>query len=126
MPQATAHNLSHTAKVEEFDRVMGESKYINCDFILGSAAVVESLWSEEDALMSKRRHGMNPITNEAILFLKKNKDLWKLEDVNEANEYRKAEKRDERLAKKLKDHQELEVMIAEITHEEEEEGTDTN
>ena len=76
--------------------------------------------------MSKRRHGMNPITNEAILFLKKNKDLWKLEDVNEANEYRKAEKRDERLAKKLKDHQELEVMIAEITHEEEEEGTDTN
>ncbi len=65
--------------------------------------------------------------NEVLRSLrKKNKDLWKLEDVNEANEYRKAEKRDERLAKKLKDHQELEAMIAEITLEEEEEGTDTN
>ena len=107
------------AKVEEYDRVMGESKYINCRFILGSAAVVESLWSEEDALMSKRRHGMNPITNEAILFLKKNKDLWDVVDVNEANEDRKAVKRDERLAKKLREQQELETLLQKITEEEE-------
>lgn len=106
------------ARMEEYDKVMGESKYINCNFILGSAAVVESLWSEEDALMSKRRQGMHPMTNEAIMFLKKNKDLWKIVDVNQANEDRKAAKRDERLAKKLKDQEELAALLAGDTDKE--------
>ena len=60
------------------------SKYIDCGFIKGSAAIVESLWSEEDCLLgNKRRHGMSPVTNECILFLKKNKDLWSITDVNQ-------------------------------------------
>lgn len=98
-------------KRQELARAVGESKYINCDFILGSAAVVESLWSEQDALMSKRRQGMTPLTNECILFLKKNRDLWRIEDVNQANEDRKKAKQDERLAKKLEQEKEMQDMI---------------
>ena len=67
-----------------------------------SAAIVESLWSEDDCLLgNKRRHGMSPVTNECILFLKKNKDLWSITDVNQANENRKANNRDARLQKKM-------------------------
>ena len=52
------------------------SKYIDCRFILGSAAIVESLWSEQDNLLAnKRRKGMTPRMVEAILFLKTNADL---------------------------------------------------
>ena len=59
------------------------SKYIDCRFILGSAAIVESLWSEQDNLLAnKRRKGMTPRMVEAILFLKKNTDLWDIKDVN--------------------------------------------
>ncbi len=99
-------------KREEFERVMGESKYINCDFIMGCSTVVESLWSEEDALLTKRRQGMTPLTNECILFLKKNHDLWDIGDVNAANQARLKEKKDERLAKKLEQEKEMENMIA--------------
>ena len=82
--------------------ISGMSKYIDCGFIKGSAAIVESLWSEEDCLLgNKRRHGMSPVTNECILFLKKNKDLWSITDVNQANENRKANNRDARLQKKM-------------------------
>ena len=35
---------------------MGKSQYINCDFIMGSAACVERLWSEADAIFTKRRN----------------------------------------------------------------------
>ncbi len=66
---------------------------------------------------------MSPMTNECILFLKKNKDLWNIQDVNAANENRKSDKRDERLAKKLEQQKELDALIAEITLEDEEEGT---
>ena len=38
---------------------------------MGSAACVERLWSEADAIVSKRRKGLSPITLEMILFLKK-------------------------------------------------------
>ena len=61
------------AKKQKTKDSSGESDYINCTFITGSAAVVECLWSMYDAFNSKRRRGMSPITVEMILFLKKNK-----------------------------------------------------
>ena len=45
-----------------------QSDYINCNFVMGSAAVVESLWSVFDAFNTKRRRGSSPILNEMILF----------------------------------------------------------
>ena len=80
-------------------------------FILGSAAVVESLWSEEDALMTPRRRSMAPITNELILFLKKNEDLWTITDVSLANEDRKKSNRTQRLAKRMAEEKEHDDLV---------------
>ena len=102
----------HKRKISEHTE---ESKYINCDFITGAAAVVESLWSEQDNLLAnKRRRGMTPMVVECILFLKKNKDLWTIRDVNLANEDRKAEKRIERIEEKKRMEKELADLLDEL------------
>jgi hypothetical protein len=85
----------------------GQSDYIDCKFITGSAAVVESLWSMYDAFNGKRRRGMSPITVEMILFLKNNRDLWGIEDVARANQNRLKDNRNERVHKKIAEHEEL-------------------
>ena len=51
-------------------------KYINCDFILGSAAEIERVWSTAGLIMTSRRKGTSPLTLEALLFLEYNKDYW--------------------------------------------------
>ena len=96
--------------------LVDESKYIDCgSFIMGSAAIVESLWSEQDNLLAnKRRRGMSPMLVECILFLKKNKDLWGIRDVNMANEDRKAGKRIERTEEKKKNEKELVDLLTEL------------
>ena len=98
----------------QFEEVAGESKYVNCDFILGSAAIVEALWSEADALLIKRRRSMAPITIELILFLKKNEDLWTLNDVNLANEDRKGKNRSVRLAERMNEADLHEGLVGDI------------
>lgn len=55
---------------------MAQNLYINCDFILGSAAEVERLWSSADEILTKKRLGMHPETFENLLFLKYNMRLW--------------------------------------------------
>ena len=52
---------------------MGTRNHINFNFIVGSCAEVERLWSEEDVILTKRRKKLIPIVLEEILFLKKNK-----------------------------------------------------
>jgi hypothetical protein len=69
------------AKKQKIKESSGQSDHIEHNFILGSAAVVKSLWSMYDAFNTKRRRGMSPITVEMILFLKKNKDLWGIKNV---------------------------------------------
>ena len=61
-----------------------ESRYINLDFILGSVAEVERLWSTAYYILVKNRQKMSPVVFEAIVFLKINEDLWEECDVNEA------------------------------------------
>ena len=63
---------------------------------------METLWSVFDAFNTKRRRGTSPITNEMILFLKENKDLWGVEDVHQANLNRlSANNKNLRVEKKL-------------------------
>jgi hypothetical protein len=95
------------AKRQKLKESSGQSDYINCTFITGSAAVVESLWSVYDAFNSKRRRGMSPITVEMILFLKKNKDLWGIEDVARANQSRLKADKSERVERKIAEHEEF-------------------
>ena len=61
-------------QMDEIER--DDSEYIDTTFILSSAAVAESLWSKQDALVDQRRSRMSPSMTEAILFLKENRDLW--------------------------------------------------
>ena len=58
-----------------------KSNYINCSFIGSSAGIVERLWSKFDALVDQLRSGASPVMIEAILFLKKNSDLWSIHDI---------------------------------------------
>ena len=95
------------AKRQKTKESSGQSDYIDCKFITGSAAVVESLWSMYDAFNCKRRSGMSPIMVEMILFPKKNKDLWGIEDVARANQNRLKDNRNERVHKKIAEHEEL-------------------
>ena len=97
------------AKRQKLKESSGQSDYINCTFITGSAAVAvaESLWSVYDAFNSKRRRGMSPITVEMILFLKKNKDLWGIEDVARANQSRLKADKSERVERKIAEHEEF-------------------
>ena len=83
---------------------LGHSDYINCEFVLGNGAVVESLWSVFESFNDKRRRGSSPITNEMILFLRDNKDLWGIEDVHKANDNQKASSKNERVEKKIAEH----------------------
>jgi hypothetical protein len=95
------------AKRQKTKESCGQSDYINCNFNLGSAAVVESLWNMYDAFNSKRRRGMSPIKVEMILFLKKNKDLWGIEDVARANQNRLKADKSERVERKITEHEEF-------------------
>jgi hypothetical protein len=81
----------------------GKSKYMDCLFIMGSAACVETLWSEADALMDKRRQALSPINFEMILFLKKNKDLWGLDEVIQANRNSLKRDKESRAEKKMEE-----------------------
>ena len=67
-------------------------KYVNCDFIFGSCAEVERLWSiAKFILTSERKGNMSPFLFEAIVFLKMNQRLWDLSDVVSADHSRQAQ-----------------------------------
>ena len=78
-------------RAEEAAALKGNtSQYINCDFILGSVAEVERLWSTAKHILTEERRGMmHPILFEALLFLKENHRLWGLEEVVDAETKRK-------------------------------------
>ena len=58
----------------------GTGGYRNCDFILGSAAVVERLWSTCKYILTENRSNLDTATFEEIIYLSLNRDLWDLED----------------------------------------------
>ncbi len=95
------------AKKQTTKESSNQSDYIDCNFITGSAAVVESLWSMYDAFNSKRRCGMSPITVEMILFLKKDRDLRGIDDNARANQSRLKADRSEKVEKKIVEHEEF-------------------
>ena len=58
------------------DNVKIEINYVYCDFILGSSAEIERVWSTATHIVALACTGMYPITLEAILFLHYNKSWW--------------------------------------------------
>ena len=58
--------------------------YVNCDFILGSTACVERLWSIAKEILYGPRNRTSPIMVEALLFSRENRRLWSINNVVEA------------------------------------------
>ena len=58
--------------------------YGNCNFILGSAAVVERLWSIADRIIDGNRARTSPSLMEAMLFLRENRKFWDIDVIQEA------------------------------------------
>ena len=64
-------------------------RYVNCDFIFGSCAEVERLWSIAKFILTDERKGkMSPVVFEAILYLKMNERFWDLNDITAADHQR--------------------------------------
>ena len=62
----------------------GHDEYVNCDYILGSVAPVERLWSMAKYVMPDYCSSLDPIHLEALLFLKINHSYWNLYTVDQA------------------------------------------
>ena len=60
------------------------SPYKNVDFICGSAAEVERLWSIAKYILTDNRSRMTPAMFESLLFLKTNEEYWDMSMVMEA------------------------------------------
>lgn len=73
---------------------MTDQAYMNCDFILGSVAEVERLFSFYKYFLTQNRRSSTPQLFEAIVFLKLNERFWNShivrDDVNFAR-YKVAE-----------------------------------
>ena len=52
------------------------NQYINCDFIVGSTAKIERIWSHVKYILSENRSRMSLLLFESIMFLKFNKRFW--------------------------------------------------
>ena len=100
-------NRRKKVKLNNFD-------YVNCDFILGSTACVERLWSIAKEILHGPRNRTSPIIVEALLFLRENRRLWSINDVVEAT----AIVTDNRLSQRQKEKENN------LDHHEEMEGDD--
>ena len=64
--------------------IQPDSPYIDCNFIFGSAAQVEQMWSQAKYILSQQRSRMSPRLFETILYLKINDRFWDNNTVQEA------------------------------------------
>ena len=60
------------------------SAYIDTRFVVGTNNMCERVFSRARRIGTEFRSGMDPLTFEAIIFLKINKDLWGPSDVAQA------------------------------------------
>jgi hypothetical protein len=87
-----------------------ESPYVNCNFIFGSTAEVERLWSISSYILTKQRRRMTPQLFESILFLRYNERFWDLDLVVQAMKEDRMEQYSQRV-EKLVGENELEDRI---------------
>ena len=65
-------------------RIEDNCEFMNCDFILGSVAEVERLWSIAKRVLTDDRKEKSPIVFEALVFLNVNREYWDEQCVKEA------------------------------------------
>eukprot|EP00956_Cyclotella_meneghiniana_P003203 scaffold3932_cov87-Cyclotella_meneghiniana.AAC.7 len=59
--------------------------------VVGTATMVEQVWSQGDEILTKRRSSTSPLLFECTMYLKFNRELWDVDDIAEANRRRKNE-----------------------------------
>lgn len=79
-----ATRLASLKKIATADIPTGDCPYVNCDFVFGSAAEVERLWSISAYVLADHRQAMSPQMFEALVFLRTNSDFWDLQLVCKA------------------------------------------
>jgi hypothetical protein len=75
--------------------------YANADFVLGSCAEIERVWSSAERILRKTRYSLTPIYFETILLLKYNRKFWDMELVSKAIRCVQVEDHTNRLADEL-------------------------
>jgi hypothetical protein len=88
-------------KKQKLDKTSDHGGYIDCRFILGSAAEVERCWSEARYVLPNQRAGMAPEFFEAIMMLRYNSQLWDKRLVAEAKDMVAKDNSDRRIAKRM-------------------------
>eukprot|EP00171_Calliarthron_tuberculosum_P001491 IDg1491t1 len=83
-PEGQELSIASMVRERKRRRLLQREKYVNCNFILGSVAEVERLWSIAKNVRSSSRKSLTPLLFESILFLKVNKEYWNLEVVIQA------------------------------------------
>lgn len=81
-PRSLAKEMDRKRRREQ--AMAGHDVYINCDYIMGSVAEVERLWSLVRHILTYDRMSTKPMNVEALLFLKVNKRFWDEALVQEA------------------------------------------
>jgi hypothetical protein len=89
--------MARVNKHQKRDVEKGE-ECTNSDFILGSAAEIERVWSHGDLILKKSRRNMSrPILFETLLFLKVNRLYWDVSTVAAASRAIKEDRAFQRL-----------------------------
>lgn len=68
--------LTFKQKLAKRQKLEAPGKYICADFVLGSVAEVERVWSMAKFIMSDKRNSLKPLMFEALMFLKYNARFW--------------------------------------------------
>jgi hypothetical protein len=84
MPKSPNNMKKQLRRIKEARDKPVQSAFVNCDFIYGSAAEVERLWSICSNILTDQRKGMTPQLFEAIVFLKQNHRFWDASTVAKA------------------------------------------
>ena len=64
------------AKEDEISEEYNSNSDDCFDHVIGSAAVVERLWSVARYILTTNRSSLSPVMFEAVLFLRSNRTLW--------------------------------------------------
>ena len=85
-PSSLAERMKHRLRKRKAGLIETDisSPYKNVDFICGSAAEVERLWSVAKYILTDNRVKLTPAMFETLLFLKTNKEYWDMATVMEA------------------------------------------
>eukprot|EP00171_Calliarthron_tuberculosum_P002072 IDg2072t1 len=83
-PESLTRPLTMEERLEKRQKVSRISDYINCDFVLGSIAESERVWSICKYVLSDHRCSLTPQLFEAIIYLRYNDRFWDPQLVAEA------------------------------------------